>query len=99
MRECTPPQLDAVMAPLIPKKDGAFRDIGITPGVVRVHAKARRKYCDEWEVRQGRCMFNAGPSGGAVEAVWRLAVRTEAAVCIGESAATVSWDLEAFFRR
>ena len=93
-----PPQLDAVMAPLIPKKDGAFRDIGITPGVVRVHAKARRRYCDEGEVRQGSSIFDAGPKRGAIEAVWRLAVRTEAAVCAGKRAATVPWDLEAFFQ-
>ena len=93
-----PPQLDAVTAPLLPKKDGAFRDIGITPGVVRVHAKARRSFCDEWEVRQGSSIFDAGPKRGAIEAVWRLAVSTEAAVCAGKCAATVSWDLEAFFQ-
>ena len=82
-----PPQLDAVMAPLIPKKDGAFRDIGITPGLVRLRAKARRKYCDEWAIRQGSAIFGVGPSGGAIEAVWTLTVGAEAAVCSDKKAA------------
>ena len=91
-----PPQLEAVMAPLIPKKDGSLRDIGVTPALIRVHARARRGLCDLWEREHDCPMFDAGPGRGALDAIWRIAARAEAAADSGQKVAIVSWDLQAF---
>ena len=41
-------------------------------------------------------MLDAGPGRGALDAIWRIAARAEAAANKGQKVATVSWGLQAF---
>lgn len=93
-----PPQIRHVMAPLIPKRTGGFRDLGLFAGLIRVCAKARRKYSREWEDRNERPYFASGKGTGAPDVVWRSAFHCETAVASNSTAAAILWDMKSFYQ-
>jgi hypothetical protein len=52
-----PKQIYGLTAPLIPKKCGKLRDIGLLARVMRVCTKARKSICDAWKSKNDRPYF------------------------------------------
>jgi hypothetical protein len=93
-----PQQITLVTMPALPKPDGGYRLIGIFAAAYRVWARARRPIADKWEAQHDRPYFAAGTNRSAIDAVWRQALRAEAATAEqGATAAAVLTDLEKFF--
>ena len=85
-------------APLIPKKNGSLRDLGLLAGFVRVCTKARGEVCRQWERENDRPFFACGAARSTTDTVWRAAVRAEAAQASGQAAAAVLQDMEALYQ-
>ena len=62
-----PPQVHDVAAPLIPKKNGKLRDLGLFAGFIKVCTKARNEYCREWEATNTRPYFACGAARSTVD--------------------------------
>jgi hypothetical protein len=83
--------------PLIEKPSGGFRAIGMMTMLYRVWAKARRPYADKWEDSHRRGYWSADKANGPADTVWRQEARQEAEVASGKQAATLIYDMEAFY--
>jgi hypothetical protein len=92
-----PSQLKLITMPLIGKPSGGFRAIGMMTMLYRVWAKARRKYADEWEDAHKRPYWSADKANGPADTIWRQEARQEARVAEGGQAATLIYDMEAFY--
>ena len=88
-----------VLIALLPKTDGGWRPIGLLPTLVRVWAKARLKYAEEWEAKNDRTYLYGGINKGAQVAAWGHAARAEAAAAGKIAFAAVLIDLEKAFER
>ena len=93
-----PPQVHDVAAPLIPKKNGKLRDLGLFAGLIRVCTKARNEYCRQWEDQHDRPYFACGSARSTVDTVWRAALRAEKANACGSTAAAILQDMENFYQ-
>ena len=93
-----PPQIHDVAAPLIPKKNGKLRDLGLFAGLIRTCTKARNDVCRQWEAQNDRSFFACGTARSTMDVVWRAAVRAEGSHAEGHSAAAVLEDMEAFYQ-
>ena len=91
-----PSQLTLTTMPSLPKLAGGYRLIGIMSSVYRLWAKTRKPYADEWERKHERKYFAAGSQRGAVDTVWRQALRAERGVGKGGHAAIVLTDLRKY---
>ena len=76
-----PDQVGHVLIPLIPKADGGLRPIGALA--------ALHRFCNAWERTHERTWFAAAKGRGAVDQVWRQALRAEAAASSREEYACV----------
>ncbi len=92
-----PSQLRLVTMPLLEKPSGGFRAIGMMAMLYRVWAKARRPYADKWEDAHRRPFWSADKSNGPGDTIWRQEARQEARVADGGQAATLIYDMEAFY--
>ncbi len=92
-----PPQLDLVTIPMLPKPKGGFRAIGIFPSLYRLWARTRKPEADAWEEAHRRPYYSAAAGRSAQDTVWRQAIRAEAGVNQGLEAASVLWDMAAFY--
>ena len=88
-----------VMIALLPKTDGGWRPIGLLPTLVRVWAKARSRFAEEWERKNDRSCIFGGRGKGAQVAAWGHAARAEAAAAGKVSFAAALVDLEKAFER
>ncbi len=94
-----PRQCGLVVTPLLEKPKGGYRPVAIYPSLYRIWTKARRAVAEEWESTHRREYFSASGGNGPLDTTWRQAVRQEAAVSGGGAAASIFWDLEAFFEK
>ncbi len=94
-----PEQCNLVVTPLLEKPRGGYRPIAIYCSVYRLYTKARRNVAAEWEARHRRQYFSAAAGNGPLDTTWRQAVRQEASLARGGAAASLLWDLEAFYER
>ena len=94
-----PGQLRRILFTLLPKPKGGFRPIAIFVSLYRLWARARRQLVAKWMASFDRPYFLCGKGRSLVDGVWRQAVRSEAGVAAGSSAALVLWDMDAFFER
>jgi hypothetical protein len=92
-----PTQVSLVTMPALPKPLGGFRLIGIFAAVYRVWSKARRPEAQAWEDDHDRPYFACGADRGAVDVVWRQAMRAEVAVAADQQAAAITSDLKKFY--
>ncbi len=92
-----PSQTALVTMPLIGKPRGGYRGIGKMPALYRIWSKARRPEAVAWEAKHERPFFAASAGAGPIDAVYRQAMRQEAAVASGGAAAVILEDLEAFY--
>ncbi len=92
-----PTQIGLVTMPALPKPLGGFRLIGIFAAVYRIWSKARRPEAQAWEDAHDRPYFACGADRGAIDVVWRQAMRAEAAVADDLHAAAVTSDMRKFF--
>ncbi len=92
-----PTQVALTTMPLIGKPRGGHRTIGKLSALYRIWAKARRPLAAEWEVKNDRPFFAAAAGVGPIDAVYKQALRQEAACADGESAAVILDDMEAFY--
>ncbi len=94
-----PEQCNLVVTPLLEKPRGGYRPIAIYCSLYRLYTKARRSVAAEWEARHRRPFFSAAAGNGPLDTAWRQAVRQEASLTRGGAAASLLWDLEAFYER
>ena len=99
LAQLVPPQWQHLRMPLIPKKGGKLRAIGIFPASVRLWGKVRRAECDEWEAANPRPYFAAGAGRSPLSPVWRAGVLAEHGTTEGDAAASVPADIGTFFDR
>ena len=92
-----PSQVSQLIVALLAKPSGGFRPIGIFPGIYRLWMKSRGGLCMQWESSHELDCFAMGKHRSPVDVVWRQAVRAEASVCTGQSAANLLWDLVKFY--
>ncbi len=92
-----PTQVSLVTMPALPKRLGGFRLIGIFAAVYRIWSKARRPEAQAWEDEHDRQYFACGADRGAVDVVWRQAMRAEAAVATDLHAAAITSNLRKFY--
>ncbi len=92
-----PSQIHLVTMPTLPKPSGGFRLIGIFPATYRLWARVRKPYAEAWETNNDRPFFAAAAGRGAVDVVWRQALRAEAAVASQSHAASVLTDMAKFY--
>ena len=78
---------------LIPKNDGGRRPIGLLPALVRLWEKIRRPVVATWRVSVLRPYNWAAKGRSPQAAVWKEALRSEAACARGHSSGAVLIDL------
>ncbi len=91
-----PTQVAIVTTPMLGKPRGGHRLIGKLAALYRVWSKARRPHADRWEAAHDRPFFASAAGCGPTDAVFRQAMRQEAASSSGDVAVTVLEDMEAF---
>ncbi len=82
---------------LIDKKTGGHRGVANFASPYRVWSKARKRWAQDWEDGNQRSYFAASRGVGPVDAVYRQALKHEAAVADGRESAVLLEDLESFF--
>ncbi len=92
-----PSQSQLAILAMIGKKQSGYRGIGKLPSLYRLWAKARREYAVRWESQHRRPFLAATSGVGPTDAVYRLAMRQEAATAEGREAVTVLDDLQSFY--
>ncbi len=92
-----PPQLNAILMPLIGKDRGGFRAITLATSLYRLWGRVRRPYSQEWEARHDRPFFASGKGRRVQDVVWRQMLRAEAGCGRGLASAAILWDLASFY--
>ncbi len=82
---------------LIDKKSGGHRGIGNLTSTYRVWSKARRPWAQRWEDEHQRPYFAASRGVGPIDAVYRQALRHEAAAAEARDSVVILDDLESFY--
>ncbi len=82
---------------LIDKKAGGHRGIANFTSLYRMWSKSRKPWAQDWEDRHQRPFFAASRGVGPIDAVYRQALKHEAAVADGLESAVLLEDLESFF--
>ena len=85
-----PSQISAILIALIPKNSGGTRPIGLLAALVRLWERVRKPIVAEWRRTVERSYNLAAKGKSPQAAVWRLALRTEAARARGEESAAAS---------
>ena len=92
-----PSQISAILIALIPKSSGGTRPIGLLAALVRLWERVRKPIVAEWRKTVERSYNWAAKGKSPQAAVWRLALRTEAAMARGEESAAALIDLAKAF--
>ncbi len=92
-----PPQLDALVMPLIGKERGGHRAITMATSLYRLWGRLRREVTQRWEAAHDRAYFAAGKDRRVHDVVWRQLVKAEAGDGDGLVSAAVLWDMASFF--
>ncbi len=92
-----PPQLEALLMPMIGKDRGGHRAITTAPSLYRLWGRLRRELSQQWEASHDRAYFAAGKGRRVQDVIWRQALRAEAGDGQSLSSATALWDLAAFY--
>ncbi len=92
-----PPQLDALVMPLIGKERGGHRAITMATSLYRLWGRLRRDVTQRWEAAHDRAYFAAGKDRRVHDVVWRQLLRAEAGDGDGRVSAAVLWDMASFF--
>jgi hypothetical protein len=94
-----PKNIGCVLVVLIDKSDGGLRPIGLLPTLVRVWSRVRLVVAQQWQQRNERPYFYAGPARSAVRAAWCQAAQAEAAHAAGTLYGLATLDLKKAFER
>ncbi len=92
-----PPQLQALIMPMIGKDRGGHRAIATAISLYRLWGRIRKKYSQEWEDKHEREYFASGKGRRIQDVVWRQLVRAEAGEGNAKSAGSVLWDMASFY--
>ncbi len=92
-----PPQLDALVMPLIGKERGGHRAITLATSLYRLWGRLRRSVSQQWEAEYERPYFAAGKGRRVQDVVWRQLVKAEAGEGEGRASAAVLWDMASFY--
>ena len=92
-----PEDIQHVMIALLAKPKGGFRPIALLPGVTRLHGRARKHEVDKWEADNPREYLACSKGRGALNAIWKRAMKSEAAVLDNTCVLALLWDLKSFF--
>ncbi len=91
-----PPQLNALIMPLLAKDRGGHRAITTASSLYRLWGRLRREATQAWEAAHDRPYFAAGKGRRVHDVVWRQLVRAEAGSGEGKSSIAIAWDMAAF---
>ena len=94
-----PTQIATVLIPLLPKKTGGRRPIGIFPSFIRLWFRLRSPIVRAWERSHARSFFYAGAGAGADVASWIQASLLENAAAARLASAASLIDLVKAFER
>ena len=72
-----PSAVQGVRVPLMEKRQGGYRPIGLLPLLPRIRMKARQRIAEQWESANEKGYLYAGPSKGADVAAWKQSARAE----------------------
>ena len=92
-----PSQLSAILIAFITKSSGGTQPIGLLAAVVRLWKRVREPIVAEWRRSVERTYNWAAKGKSPQAAVWRLALRTEAARARGQESAAALVDLAKAF--
>ncbi len=92
-----PPQLDALVMPLIGKERGGHRAITMATSLYRLWGRLRRGAAQAWEASHDRPYFAAGKGRRVHDVVWRQLLTAEAGEGEGLASGGVLWDMATFF--
>ncbi len=92
-----PPQLDALVLPMIGKERGGHRAVTTAASLYRLWGRLRREVSQRWEADHDRPYFAAGKGRRVCDAVWRQLAKAEAGDGGGRVSATVLWDMGSFY--
>ncbi len=92
-----PPQLDALVMPLIGKDRGGHRAITMATSLYRLWGRLRRGATQAWEASHDRPYFAAGKGRRVHDVVWRQLLTAEAGEGEGLASGGVLWDMATFF--
>jgi hypothetical protein len=92
-----PPQLDALVMPLIGKERGGHRAITMATSLYRLWGRVRREVTQRWEASHDRPYFAAGKGRRIQDVVWRQLFKAEAGEGDGLASASVLWDMKTFY--
>ena len=88
-----PEQLSAILIAFIPKSNGGTQQIGLLAGLVRLWERVRKPIVADWRKSVERTYNWAAKGKSPQVAVWRLALRAEAARARGQELAATLVDL------
>ena len=88
-----PEQVRTILVAQIPKASGGRRPIGLLPGLVRIWERLRKPVVEVWRRSVERDYNWAAKGRSAQTAVWRQALRDEAAIARGKMTAATLVDL------
>ena len=92
-----PRQVCRVLAPMLPKKAGGHRLIGLFPAYYRLWSRTVVGQVRDWEAAIDQPWMAASKGRQPTDSVWRSEVRAEQCKCRGEFAACISMDISAFY--
>ncbi len=92
-----PPQLEALIMPLLGKERGGHRAITTAPSLYRLWGHLRRGESQRWEAKNDRAYFAAGKGRRVQDVLWRQAVRAEAGDGCQLTSAALLWDKASYY--
>ncbi len=92
-----PPQLEALIMPLLGKERGGHRAITTAPSLYRLWGHLRRGESQRWEAKYDRPYFAAGKGRRVQDVLWRQAVRAEAGDGAQLASAAILWDKASYY--
>ncbi len=92
-----PPQLEALVMPLLGKERGGHRAITTAPSLYRLWGRLRRTESQNWEAAHDRAYFAAGKGRRLHDVLWRQAARAEAGDGEGLASGAVLWDMSSYY--
>ena len=92
-----PRQVARLLAPMLPKKAGGHRLIGLFPAYYRLWARSSVEQVKAWEQVIEQPWMAASTGRQPTDSVWRTEVLAEEAQSRGEYAACLTMDISAFY--
>ncbi len=92
-----PPQLDALVMPMLSKERGGHRAVTTATSLYRLWGRLRREVVQKWESGRDRPYFASGKGRRIHDVIWRQLAKAEAGQANGKVAVGILWDMAAYY--